>query len=93
MPKMWYNICYKGDVMDKQEIRRMFENGVKMGAKRMAIICDTFEWEDYPVYDCFPDYEWNVSRAERRENMLLLMETYDLTADIDEQMARYRNFK
>ena len=79
--------------MDKYEVINAFKEGVEMGATRMAIICDTFDWEDFPIYDVYPDYKGTLSRAERRENMLQLMETYDLTADIDEQMARYRNFK
>jgi hypothetical protein len=60
-------------------LKEWFDEGVKLGAAYMVVVCDTFDWEDYPVY---------CSSKERAEStisspgsMQKVMEVYDLRAD------------
>jgi hypothetical protein len=48
------------------------------------IICDTFDWEDYPVY--VDTAEQAVEHVKNLQSMEKLMEVYDLKGDIDKQM-------
>jgi hypothetical protein len=34
----------------REDISKWFDRGMKKGASHMAIICDTFDWDDYPKY-------------------------------------------
>ncbi len=78
------------------EIREWLERGrVMKDISHMLVVCDTFDWEDYPVY---------VSREENiREkysdyngkNMQRVMEVYSYNRSIDDQLkmaSRVFNF-
>ena len=36
--------------VSKEEFNRWVENGREKGATHMISVCDTFDWDDYPVY-------------------------------------------
>ncbi len=36
--------------ISRADIKRWFRNGKKNGATHMIVVCDTFDYEDYPVY-------------------------------------------
>jgi len=72
----------------RNDISAWFDRGVAQGAKHMLVICDTFDYEDYPVFtstneDC-------KTRFTNPGEMQHVMEVYDLRANKDEQMMERR---
>jgi hypothetical protein len=59
----------------------------------MIVVCDTFDWEDYPVYI---SKEQDVKKIEKQynKNMQKVMEVYSLTGehDIKTQLAKNKVF-
>ena len=75
----------------KQDIVNWLERGKEEGARWVVIICDTYDYDDYPVYIReLDELRLRVGRAERGENMMRLMEVYDLEQDIEEQKSEHR---
>lgn len=65
-------------------LRQWFDDGLAAGAKYMVIVCDTFDWSDFPLFYTTED------AAQRRVSspgpMEKIMEVYDLTADRESQL-------
>lgn len=68
---------------------------VKAGTKRKSythvlIVCDTFDYEDYPVYVTDAQDVREIAAAHNGPNMTKLMEVYSLTAKhtLAEQFAQ-----
>ena len=40
------------------DLKRWFEEGVEEGASHMIVVCDTFDYEDYPVFVMPNDKFW-----------------------------------
>jgi hypothetical protein len=59
----------------------------------MLIVCDTFDWEDYPVYVEPTQDVKEVYERRHGRNMQKVMEVYKLSADMDEQLAEDRCFR
>lgn len=74
-----------------ETIRRWYEEGVEEGHKWMLIVCDTYDYEDYPVYVSTENY-WDKRNSFTNKNMQLVMESYDLEGDQEVQLAEYRNW-
>ena len=36
------------------DIKEWFDTGQKLGATHMIVVCDTYDWDDFPVY-VFPE--------------------------------------
>jgi hypothetical protein len=75
----------------QQEISDWFDRGVSRQAKYMVVVCDTFDYEDYPCFaatddECLRKVE-NPGPAQR------VMEVYDLTAPKGEQLAERRSMR
>jgi len=76
----------------REEIEDWFKEGKKEKATHMIVVCDTFDYEDYPVYahgdaECMEKY-----KANNNENMQRVMEVYDLRKDMKEQLNENRVF-
>jgi len=56
----------------------------------MAVICDTFDYSDYPVY--FKNRHNMMVVEMNPGNMQRVMETYNLKADMFEQLSKDRNW-
>lgn len=74
----------------KEEIRSWLNAAKKNHATHLLVVCDTFEYEDYPV-------EVSVSEDVRKEyakyngqNMQTVMECYDLELSLEEQLNESR---
>ena len=72
----------------KKDISRWFDEGVNNKYAFMLIICDTFDYEDYPVYtnsaaDCMQRYK-NPGEMQR------IMEVYNLSDDKNSQLNKRR---
>jgi len=74
----------------KEEISDWFDYGLKSNKKYLLIVCDTFDYEDYPMYalsdeDCVEKYNSHDGL-----NMQKVMEVYDLSLDKQSQLNEYR---
>ena len=74
----------------RDDLRRMFDNGVMKGATHMAVFMDIMDYEDYPVY--YDAAKTPDIKAEVAKNNERLMEVYDLRLDREAQMAERRAF-
>jgi len=76
----------------RNEIREWFERGVSNGATHMIIVCDSFSYEDYPVY-VKPGEDVHTKSSEYSgKNMQRVMEVYALHLDMEGQLAEHRSF-
>lgn len=72
------------------EISNWFDRGVAEGAAFMIVACDTFDWDDYPVFvPPADDLQSSVARY-NGPNMQKVMEVYDLNADKETQLNKGR---
>jgi len=73
----------------RDEIGHWFDRGVKEGADYMIIWVDTFDYEDYPEF-VHGGAEAARTALSRPANMTRAMECYDLKADKNSQLNKYR---
>jgi len=77
----------------KQDIREWFERGVEQGATHLIVVCDTFNYEDYPVYVEKGQDAKKVYEAHNGPNMQRVMEVYNLSQDMEEQLNEHRSMR
>jgi hypothetical protein len=92
-------MCYcnitKGDLLmgtSKAELRNWVQAGQKKGATHVVIVCDTYDWEDYPIY-VMPEEDVSlVVTAHSGKNMQTVVEVYSLTGKhtIEAQLSEHR---
>jgi len=75
-----------------EDISEWFDAGVENGATHLIVVCDCYDYEDYPVY-----VNPGESARERFEhyngpNMQKVMEVYNLLGDKDKQLAEGRSY-
>lgn len=76
----------------KQDIRGWLEHGKKLGCTHVIVACDTYDWDDYPVY-VYPGQDVRAVYNDRNgQNMQKVMEVYNLSMDLDAQMEEARTF-
>lgn len=75
----------------RDEIREWLERAKEENATHMVVVCDQFDWEDYPV---FVSKEENVKEIVNKYNdsskMSRVMEVYDMSKDIEAQLSSGR---
>jgi len=74
----------------REDIARWFERGFAEKKKYLLVVCDTFNYEDYPVFadsdeDCQKQYDEHNGK-----NMQAVMEIYNLHEDMIHQMNQFR---
>lgn len=75
----------------RDEISRWFDEGIEKGATHMLVLCDTFDWTDYPV---FVNSETDArAKVANPGSMQKTMEVYCLAAPKDEQLSARRCFR
>lgn len=84
----------------QSDIRGWFKQGKKFGATHVIVVCDTYDWEDYPVYvfkDAAPESVRGRVGSARKiyeefngKEMQKVMEVYSLNRDIESQLAEHR---
>jgi hypothetical protein len=62
-----------------EDLKRWFDNGVKLKRTHMVVVCDTFDYEDYPVYVGKGEDLQSIIRRTSGPNMTRVMEVYNLT--------------
>jgi hypothetical protein len=77
----------------KEDIRRWIKSGQEQGATHLIVVCDTFDWEDYPVYVMPTDDVQKKYASYNGPNMQKVMEVYNLKKDIEKQVSQYRAFE
>lgn len=75
----------------RQEIAGWFDEGVAKGASHMIVVCDTFDYSDYPVFTT-PDTFWEQHKSHNGPNMTKIIEVYDLALDKESQLSERRAF-
>jgi len=74
----------------KSDISKWFDEGVHKGATHMMVVCDTFDWDDYPKY-IMPGEDAKIA-SKKLGDMQSLMEVYDLNMDKQTQLSEHRAF-
>ena len=72
------------------DISGWFDDGIQQDKSYMIVLCDTFDYSDYPIYadtanDC-------MFKFRNPGSMQRVMEVYDLKADKKAQMNALRAF-
>ncbi len=76
----------------KEEIRRWFLEGKKKGATHMIVVCDTFDYEDFPVF-VMPNENVRQKYEEYdKKDMQKVMEVYSLAQSMENQLNEHRAF-
>ena len=74
----------------REDISRLLQEGKEWGATHMIVVCDTFDWEDYPVY-VLPGENVREKAAEYDgKEMQKIMEVYSLSQDLEAQLDEHR---
>lgn len=76
----------------RRDISRWFDNGVEKGATHLIVVCDTYDWEDFPVYVHPGQNAREEATKHMGVNMEKVMEVYSLAMSKDSQMAEHRAF-
>ena len=75
-----------------EEIAGWLKEGKKEGATHTIIICDTFDWEDYPVHVMPEENVRTVELKHNQESMQRVMEVYSHKSDHKAQLKERRAF-
>lgn len=63
---------------DLQTISKWYDRGKSENYRYMIVVCDTFDYSDYPIYTTEANYSQEYSRASSQGR---IMEVYDLAGD------------
>jgi transposase len=74
----------------KDDIRLWLERGKEKNATHVLVVCDTFDWEDYPVYVSSQENPQEVYDRFHGKNMQKVMEVYSLSKDVENQLSEHR---
>ena len=76
----------------REDIEQWFKEGVRQGATHMVVVCDTFDWEDFPVYVEPGKNPRDVFAEHHEKNMEKVMEVYSLKMPMEDQLNEHRAF-
>jgi len=76
----------------KDDIIRWLEAGLDKKATHMIVVCDSFDHEDYPVYVKQGQDARERAAEYDGKNMQRIMEVYNFSIDLKEQLAERRAF-
>lgn len=76
----------------REDIKRWLETAKEKGATHVVVVCDTFDWDDYPVYVMPGEDARKIAEANNGPNMTKLMEVYNMAMPVDQQMSAHRVF-
>ncbi len=74
----------------KEDIEGWVDEGIAQGATHVVIVCDDFDYEDYPVYVMPSQNAQEVVDGHNGVNMQRVMEVYDLSLSIEDQLLEHR---
>lgn len=73
-------------MVSREEIGRWFDDAQAAGAEYMLVVCDTFDWDDYPV-PVKPGDDFAKIFVKHSIDMQKVMECYNLKMDKQEQFS------
>lgn len=76
----------------KNEIKRWFDRGVAQGDTHMIVVCDTFNYDDYPVFVKVKENSREIYEKYNGKDMQRVIEVYSMSRSKDDQMAERRSF-
>jgi hypothetical protein len=74
------------------DIRGWANKGIRNEQRWMIVVCDSYDYEDYPVYAKNENEFWRQYEEHNGKNMQRIMEVYDLSLDIESQLKEKRAF-
>lgn len=75
------------------DIRGWLENGKNQkDITHLIVVCDTFDYDDYPVYVSSKQNVREVFDEYDDKNMQRVMEVYSFRRDVDAQLNQHRAF-
>jgi len=75
-----------------ETLKRWFKSGVDQGATHMIVVCDTYDWSDYPVYVLPAEDVREVEAKYAEADMSKVMEVYKMAMGMSAQMSQRRAF-
>lgn len=75
----------------QDDIRRWLKSAKKQKATHLVVVCDTFDWDDYPVY-VKPTEKIREVIEHYSVNMQKVMEVYNMSMDIEKQIKSGRAY-
>jgi hypothetical protein len=75
----------------KEDIKVWFERGLAQKQEFLIVVCDSFDWEDYPVFATKDNFSEKY-KSHDGVNMQRIMEVYDLSLDMHTQLNERRAF-
>lgn len=76
----------------QHDIQEWFEDGVEQGATHLIVVCDEFDYEDYPVYVMPGEKVHDKVSEYDAKSMQRVMEVYNLRMDMKRQLNEHRSF-
>ncbi len=76
----------------KNDIRGWLEEGLKQGCTHVIVACDTFNYDDYPVFVKASENVRERIKEYDGVNMQKVMEVYSLSLDIESQLSEHRAY-
>lgn len=75
------------------DIRGWLENGRNQkDITHLIVVCDTFDYDDYPVYVSSQESVREIFNQYHDQNMQKVMEVYSFRRDLDSQLNQHRAF-
>ncbi len=75
----------------KADIRRWLEAAKTKGATHLVVVCDTFDYEDFPAHVMPGEDPKERAEQERNTGMQRVMEVYALHLDWEAQLRERRS--
>ncbi|MBT6689818.1 hypothetical protein HN903_00645 [archaeon] len=76
----------------RKDISNWLENGKEKNITHMIVVCDTFDYEDYPVYVSKNQNATEEYSKINGVNMQKVMEVYSYNRDLEDQLNEGRVF-
>lgn len=84
------------------QISKWFEEGKRMGATHMVVVCDTYDYSDFPIYVMpgedarkkafeYGDEQYGLP-VKVNSNMSKVVEVYSMALPIEDQLKPHRVF-
>jgi len=74
----------------KEDIHEWLKEGKKKGMTHVIIVCDDFQWEDYPIYIMPGQDVKEIEKKHGVEQMERVMEIYNLSLPLEPQIEEER---
>lgn len=80
-------------VTNYEMIQEWFISGKDKGATHLIVACDGWDYDDYPVFVMPGEDPRERAKEYSGKNMQSVMEVYNLSMDMQEQLNRHRCFE